>query len=94
MSNPDKLIHMANQIADFFRPYPHAEAVAGVHDHIRAFWTPPMRADLLAHCEAGDPKVDVLVSKAMLDMPTAVSPADKEAAGPAEVGEIGSVDAG
>lgn len=44
--NSDDLIRMANQIADYFRPYPREEAVKGVADHIIAFWDPRMRAEL------------------------------------------------
>lgn len=40
------LIRMANQIADFYKPYPREEAVAGVAEHIRSFWEPRMRNDL------------------------------------------------
>ena len=57
----DKLVRMANQIADFFRPYPEEKAIAGVQEHIRAFWTSRMRNELAAHAAAGgaglDPKV-------------------------------------
>ena len=42
------IIRMANQIADFHRPYPRDEAVAGVAQHIIDFWDPRMRADLVA----------------------------------------------
>lgn len=42
----DELTRMANQIADFFAPYPEAEAIAGVHNHIVKFWTPAMRQTL------------------------------------------------
>lgn len=44
----DKLVRMANQIADFFRPYGEEEAVSGIQEHIRAFWTRAMREELLA----------------------------------------------
>lgn len=50
------IVRMTNQIADFHRPYPEDEAVAGVAQHIRDFWDPRMRADLaaqLAEDEAG-----------------------------------------
>ena len=49
----EKLVRMANQIADFFVPYPEEEAVAGIQQHIRSFWTPHMRAELLAFADAG-----------------------------------------
>ncbi|SDG42432.1 MULTISPECIES: formate dehydrogenase subunit delta [Thalassobaculum] len=50
------IVRMTNQIADFHRPYPREEAVAGVAQHIIDFWDPRMRADLatqLAEDEAG-----------------------------------------
>lgn len=51
--NPDKLVDMANQIAQFFEALPDAhEAEAGVADHLRRFWAPSMRASLLAHVHA------------------------------------------
>lgn len=41
-----ELVRMANQIADFYKPYPRDEAVAGVAEHIRSFWEPRMRKGL------------------------------------------------
>ncbi|MEQ1888703.1 MAG: formate dehydrogenase subunit delta [Alphaproteobacteria bacterium] len=49
----ERLVHMANQIADFFKAYPEDEAIAGVENHIRQFWDPRMRAQLSKHLEAG-----------------------------------------
>ena len=48
LTQEDKLVRMANQIATFFRSYPDEEAVAGIHKHIMAFWTPKMVANLEA----------------------------------------------
>ncbi len=89
-----KLDHMANQIATFFRSYPEDEAIAGVHDHIRSFWSPAMRRDLAARAETGLADLDPLVTAALHALTTGKSPARREAAGPAEVGEIGASDAG
>ncbi len=45
---------MANQIAGFFVSQgDHAAAVAGTADHIKAFWAPVMRRELLALVDAG-----------------------------------------
>lgn len=49
----DPIIRMANQIAMFFRHRPEAEAVADTETHIRKFWDPRMRAELLARLAAG-----------------------------------------
>jgi formate dehydrogenase subunit delta len=45
----DNLVRMANRIGDFFAAYPDtAEAQAAIARHLQMFWTPPMRAALLA----------------------------------------------
>ena len=89
-----KLDHMANQIASFFRPYLDEEAVAGIHEHIRSFWSPAMRHDLLARAETGSAQLDPLVVAALHALSTGSSPVRREVAGPAEAGEIGASDAG
>jgi len=44
----EHLVNMANRIAAFFSAMPeHAEAVDGVATHIRKFWEPRMRQQLL-----------------------------------------------
>ena len=89
-----KLARMANQIADYFKSYPQDEAVAGVHEHIRAFWSPVMRRDLDA-CVAADPAVvHPLVLAALRHADGGPSPARKETAGPDQVGAIDASDAG
>jgi formate dehydrogenase subunit delta len=53
----EKLVQMANQIGDFFASLPDARAGAeGVATHLRRFWEPRMRAELLAHAAAGGAK--------------------------------------
>jgi formate dehydrogenase subunit delta len=91
--NHDKLIRMANQICAFFRSYPEDQAVRGIHDHLVAFWTPGMRAEL-AGCAADQADgLDPLVTKALSAFQPGRSPIEKETAGPEEVGQLGS-DAG
>ena len=48
-----KLIYMANQIAGFFEAQGEAVAVAGAEDHLRRFWDPRMRREIVAHLAAG-----------------------------------------
>ena len=48
------LIRMANQIASFFKAYPHDEAVKETAEHIKKFWEPRMRADLKKILDGGD----------------------------------------
>ena len=93
MPEIDKLTMMANQIAQFFRSYPHDEAVAGIASHIEAFWTPRMIGVLRA--SAGDvPTLDPLVTAAFSPAMDAMAPAEKVAMGPGKLGELGAVDAG
>jgi formate dehydrogenase subunit delta len=49
-----KLIHMANQIGQFFEAMPDAaEARAGIALHLQRYWAPVMRLELLAAVDAG-----------------------------------------
>ena len=49
-----RLIEMANDIANYFASDPDREAgIAGMADHLRKFWDPRMRRQLIAHVEAG-----------------------------------------
>ena len=49
----DRLLTMANQIGDFFAPYPPARRAEGIRNHLRTYWDPRMREALLAHIERG-----------------------------------------
>jgi formate dehydrogenase subunit delta len=91
--NTEKLIRMANQIAGFFRSYPEDNALAGIHDHLVAFWTPGMRDAIQAHALQDGTGLDPLVLKALRTDQTGASPIEKEIAGPEELGQLGS-DAG
>ena len=93
-NNYEKLARMANQIAGFFRTYPHDQAIAGVQEHIRSFWSPVMRRDLQACIDDESVKLDDLVIAAAKELATGRSPAKKEKAGPEEVGAIDASDAG
>ncbi len=45
----DNLIVMANRIGDFFVAQPDRdEALAGIADHLKKFWEPRMRSQILA----------------------------------------------
>jgi formate dehydrogenase subunit delta len=44
----DNLVHMANQIGDFFSAFPdREEAMMGIATHIHKFWEPRMRVMIL-----------------------------------------------
>ncbi|MFK7742106.1 MAG: formate dehydrogenase subunit delta [Planctomycetota bacterium] len=74
--NPQKLVTMANQIASYFQSEPdHAEAVAGTAGHIKKFWEPRMRRELLAHFDAnGSDGMHVLVAAALTDKRAELEP--------------------
>jgi formate dehydrogenase subunit delta len=49
----DNLVHMANRIAEFFEAMPDRdEARDGVAQHLKRYWEPRMRLELLAHVQA------------------------------------------
>lgn len=47
------MVHMANQIALFFASYPREDAIGGVADHLRKFWEPRMRKQIIAYVAQG-----------------------------------------
>ncbi|OYW56399.1 MAG: hypothetical protein B7Y80_06945 [Hyphomicrobium sp. 32-62-53] len=49
----ERLVVMANQIADFFSPYPPARRAEGIRNHLRTYWDPRMRQDLTEYIAAG-----------------------------------------
>jgi formate dehydrogenase subunit delta len=50
----NNLVHMANQIGEFFSAYPDRdEALEGIANHIRKFWEPRMRLKLFEGIDAG-----------------------------------------
>jgi formate dehydrogenase subunit delta len=50
----DNLIRMANRIGRFFEAQPdHEEALAGIAEHVKKFWEPRMRAQILASLDTG-----------------------------------------
>jgi formate dehydrogenase subunit delta len=66
-------IRLANDVAAHFHHRPPAEGAAEVADHLRTFWDPRMRAELLAHAENGAGDLDPLAvaAAALLRSPAA-----------------------
>jgi formate dehydrogenase subunit delta len=65
---PEKLVHMANQIGQFFASQRHEDAVASIADHLKKFWDPRMRAAIVAHLDQGGAGLDPLVLQAVKDL--------------------------
>ena len=59
----DKLTYMANQIGRFFAHQKEDQAVASINDHLRKFWDPRMRKQIVA--ELGTAELDPLVRRAV-----------------------------
>ena len=63
--DPKTLVHMANRIGEFFQAMPdREEALQGVATHIRKFWDPRMRRELLAYLDqqAGEGLSELVLS--------------------------------
>lgn len=61
----DKLTMMANQIGLFFKSQGEAAAPAAIADHLKKFWDPGMRADIVAHLDRGGAGLDLVTRKAV-----------------------------
>ena len=61
----EDIVRMANQIAAFFKSYPHDEAVAGVLTHLKDFWEPRMKKALKAYVAEGGAGLEPLVVEAV-----------------------------
>ena len=62
---PDKLVHMANQIARAFAVEGEAKAVAATANHLKLFWDPRMRREILVHLDAGGDGLDPVTRSAL-----------------------------
>jgi formate dehydrogenase subunit delta len=62
-ARPERLIYMANQIARFFAAQP--EGAAGAADHLRLFWDPAMRAEIIAWRKSGGDGLDAVAAEAV-----------------------------
>ena len=52
--NIEHMVEMANDIANFFASEPdHAVAINGVANHLKRYWEPRMRKQIIAHLDGG-----------------------------------------
>lgn len=61
----EQMVHMANQIAQFFRSYPREEAVSGIAEHLKKFWERRMQVQMFAYVDGGGAGLDGLVVEAV-----------------------------
>lgn len=65
----DRLIHMANDISDFFNSEPDKElAVEGVKNHIARSWDPRMRKAIIEYCQKDGSGLSELAKTAILKL--------------------------
>lgn len=64
--NSERLIQMANDIAAFFSAEPDPAAAAiGVETHLRKFWAPRMREQLISYWRDGGTELTPLAAAAV-----------------------------
>jgi len=73
--DPARLVYMANQIGKFFATEDAKTAVAMTADHLKKFWDPRMRNEIVAYVEAGGQGLDGPVHQAVLMLRKPVTPA-------------------
>jgi formate dehydrogenase subunit delta len=62
----NNLIKMANNIGAFFQSEPDREqAITGILQHIRNFWEPRMRSQIISHVEHGGEDLIDIVAEAI-----------------------------
>lgn len=76
--NVENLVTMANQIGAFFESYPdRAEASGEIAGHLKRFWAPRMRSQLLQHLDQQRGEgLSPLVLASITDHRTQLAPAN------------------
>jgi formate dehydrogenase subunit delta len=66
MSGPEQLVRMANDIGNFFHAQPNREeAIAGIANHIKSYWTRRMREKIFLQMTQDDGALDELPREAL-----------------------------
>jgi formate dehydrogenase subunit delta len=65
VTQAERLVAMANQIARAFAAQGEDRAVPQIADHIRQFWDPNMRTRIVGHVAGGGGGLDILARKAI-----------------------------
>lgn len=71
--SPEKLVHMANQIATFFLSQPGDDQADRVAQHLRDYWDPRMRAQIIQIAESAESGLLPLAKEAVSRLGTPVS---------------------
>ena len=76
--SPEKMIHMCNQIAGFFKTQPRIDAPTSVAGHLHDFWEPRMLDQLIRYVHDGGEKLDPIVIDAVINHIEAEDPEVEE----------------
>jgi formate dehydrogenase subunit delta len=68
MSNLERLVYMANQIARNFEAIGHDAAATATADHIASFWDPRMKKQIFALIDSGDADLSAPARAALLSL--------------------------
>jgi formate dehydrogenase subunit delta len=63
-----RLIKMANEIGGFFGQLPRAEAISSTAAHLRNFWEPRMRREIIEYARSDGHELQELVRAAVLTL--------------------------
>ena len=67
--NVERLVRMANDIGNFFKAEPdRAVAIDSVATHLKRFWDPRMRKEIVAYIDGGGTELMDLVREAVLKL--------------------------
>jgi formate dehydrogenase subunit delta len=61
----ERLVAMANDIGNYFRPQSREEAITGIATHIKRYWTARMRQKLNVYLAEGNGGLDELPAAAV-----------------------------
>jgi formate dehydrogenase subunit delta len=73
-ATPDKLVYMANQIANFFMAQDASTAPAKTAEHLTKFWDPRMRRAIVAHFDTGGARLDPVARQAVKALRSTIPP--------------------
>ena len=68
MSNLERLVYMANQIARNFEAIGHDAAAKATADHIASFWDPRMKAQIFALIDKGEADLSLAARDALVSL--------------------------
>ncbi len=61
----ERLVYMANQIGKYFSAQGEEQAIANIADHLKKFWDPRMRSQIIAYAQSGGEGLDPDVAAAI-----------------------------